>query len=545
MTTVSDRIAEVLDEHVEEVFALMGNGNAHLVDALSRTSVRMTALRHEAATVASADAYHRIARKLAVATTTYGPGFTNTITSLIEASQSRTPLLLIVGGAPTTGLRPWDIDQTEMATTVGVRTFTATLENPGAATLDAIRWALAERTPAILTIPYDIASADTSELGTSWTLPPLPLPPAPSTEDLKLAANLIAAAQRPLILAGRGARDAADALAALADRTGALTVASAPAHGIFEGRPYDLGVCGGFASESSARLIRQADVILAVGVSLNQFTTSFGHAFDPEASVIQVDLLAAPTNPRVSRFLNCDANAALRAILDLVPEFEGQPWAGAAEVAASSGTHLDRPEGEEFGPDGRLDPRPVMRRLNDILPAGRQIVSDGGHFIGWANTYLDLPRPDSITLVGTIFQSIGLGLPSAAGAARARPDDTIVVVLGDGGGLMGLPDLDSLIRTADSAIVLIFNDAAYGAEVHQYGSQGLSQSIMQIDEVDFATTARGFGAASAAVKTLQDLTELEVWINNGARGTFVVDLRVSQQVVAPYIQEIIELTLKR
>ncbi|MEE2522447.1 thiamine pyrophosphate-binding protein [Pseudarthrobacter sp. J75] len=545
MTTVSTRIAEVLVDHVEEVFALMGNGNAYFVDALSRSPLRVVALRHEAAAVASADAYHRITRKLAVATTTYGPGYTNTITSLIEAAQSRTPLLVVVGDAPTTGLRPWDVDQSAMAAIAGVRTFTATVDTPGATTLEAIHWALAERRPAVLAIPYDVASADTAEVLTSTALPPLPAPPAAPIEDLKRVADLLANAQRPLVLAGRGAREAAESLGSLADAVGALTVASAPAHGIFAGRSYDLGVCGGFASEASARLIRQADVIFAVGASLNQFTTSFGHAFDPEATVVQVNLINGPTNPRVDLSLMSDARVAATALLDMVPHHDGPRWAGQAEEAAGSRTHLDREEGEEFGPDGRLDPRPLMRRLNTILPANRQLVSDGGHFIGWANTYLDLPRPDSITLVGTIFQSIGLGLPSATGAAIARPDDTIVVVVGDGGGLMGLPDLDSLIRAANSAIVLVFNDAAYGAEVHQYGSQGLSQAIMQIDQVDFATVARGFGASSAVINTLEDLTELEAWIGKGAQGTFVADLRISQKVIAPYIQEIIELTLKK
>src|SRR5699024_7865020 len=80
MTTVSAAVAEVVAEHTTEVFALMGNGNAHVTDALARHgSTTITAVRHEAATVASADAYHRISRRPAVATTTYGPGFTNAL----------------------------------------------------------------------------------------------------------------------------------------------------------------------------------------------------------------------------------------------------------------------------------------------------------------------------------------------------------------------------------------------------------------------------------------------------------------------------------
>lgn len=545
MITVSERVAEVIAAHVEEVFALMGNGNAYFVDALTRTPVRMTAVRHETATVAAADAYHRVSRKLACATTTYGPGYTNTLTSLGEAAQSRTPLVLVVGDAPSTGPRPWDIDQAAMASALGVPTFSVDAATAGRTALEAIHHALASRTPVVLAIPYDMGTQPAAYEG-ALELPVLPAAPAPDPAMLDQAAAVIKAAKRPLVLAGRGARGAQAGLAVLADSIGALTASSAPAHGIFAGRNYDLGVSGGFASEPSGELIRRADVVLAVGTALNQFTTSFGHQFGPDATVIQIDLADAPTNPCVDLFIHADAEAAVQGLAERLPGGAlNQHWDGTAEHAAGSQLHFERHPGLGKAPDGRLDPRSVMRRLNEIIPSERQVASDGGHFIGWANTYFDQERPDGITLVGTIFQSIGLGLPSAVGAAIARPDATTVAVVGDGGGLMGLPDLDSLIRVASSAIVLVFNDGAYGAEVHQYGSQGLSDRIMQIPEVDFSCIAAGFGAESAVIRTLADLTHVEKWVADGARGTFLADLRISQEIIAPYITEIIELTLKK
>lgn len=547
MTTVSERVAETLAAHVGQVFALMGNGNAYFVDALARTAVQITAVRHETATVASADAYYRVCRRLAAATTTFGPGYTNALTSLAEAAQARTPLVLVVGDAPAAGPRPWDVDQAAIATAMGVRTFSAGPDNAGRTTLSALHYALAERTAVVLAIPYDVGTSPAADEG-DLVLPPLPGPQTPAESPVRRAAEALLAARRPLVLAGRGAREAAAGLSELADALGALTATSAPARGTFAGRAYDLGVAGGFASEASAELIRAADVVLAVGISLNQFTTSFGHAFSPEATVIQVDLREQATNPHVDLFIRSDAALAVEAIAAETAAAHGRqslPWDGTAEAARGSLLQFDREPGESSAPDGLLDPRSVMRRLNEILPSERQLVSDGGHFIGWANTYFDLPSPDSITLVGTTFQSIGLGLPSAAGAALARPERTTVVVTGDGGGLMGLPDLDTLVRSARSAIVLVFNDAGYGAEVHQYGSQGLDERIMQIEQVDFAKLAEGFGARSAVIRTLEDLDAVAAWVDGGADGTFVADLRVSQQVVAPYILEIIDLTLKR
>ncbi|WP_098482437.1 thiamine pyrophosphate-binding protein [Georgenia soli] len=544
MSTVSEVVAVAVASLTDDVFAIMGNGNAYLLDALGRTSVRVTALRHEAATVASADAYHRVSGRLAVATTTYGPGYTNTITSLAEAAKAETPLVLVVGDAPTTGPRPWDVDQPGLAAAVGVPTFVVDRAAPGRTVVEAAFHALAHRVPVVVALPYDLGNVPADDDAVP-ALPALPTPPSPAQEAVEEAARLLSAAERPLILAGRGAKGAASEVRRLADQLGALTVTSAPARGLFAGRPYDLGVCGGFASEPSADLVRHADVVLAVGAGLNQFTTSFGSAFGPDAHVVQIDVSAAPTNPRVDRHLRGDSRVA---VLELLRVLEGheppaRPWGGAAAHASDSRLQHARPEGDGVAADGRLDPRSVMGRLNTLLPANRVVVSDGGHFIGWANTYLDLPSADSITLVGTAFQAIGLGFPSAPGVAVARPDALTVMVTGDGGGLMGLADLDTLVRTARSALVLVFNDAAYGAEIHQYGSRGLDRTAMLIDEVDFATVARGMGAAGARVDRLEDLRAVEEWLAAGAQGTFLADLRVSQTVVAPYIVEIVERSL--
>ncbi|MFF2317915.1 thiamine pyrophosphate-dependent enzyme [Arthrobacter sp. NPDC058097] len=220
-------------------------------------------------------------------------------------------------------------------------------------------------------------------------------------------------------------------------------------------------------------------------------------------------------------------------------------WDGIATEARNSRLTYTRDSGTGQAADGRLDPRTVMSRLNEILPANRQVVTDGGHFIGWPSYYFDLPATDSLTMVGTHFQSIGLGFPSAPGALRARPDATTVLVTGDGGGIMGLPDLDSLNRTAHSAIVLVLNDACYGAEIHQYGAQGLDEKIMEIDQADFSKLAEGFGATGAVVETMDDLDRVNAWVQDGAHGTLVVDIRISRSIVAPFLLEIIEATLKK
>ena len=201
-----------------------------------------------------------------------------------------------------------------------------------------------------------------------------------------------------------------------------------------------------------------------------------------------------------------------------------------------------REPGDALAPDGRLDPRSAAARIAELLPAERVVVSDGGHFIGWANMYWPVASPDRMMMVGTAFQSIGLGFPSVPGAARARPDATIVLTSGDGGGLMALADLESAVRVAGGrGLAVVWNDAAYGAEVNLYGLKGLAEEPMLIPQVDFAGVARGFGAEGVVVRTLEDLDRLAEWTRKPAsdRPFLLLDLRISGSVIAPYQQEII------
>lgn len=547
VSTVSAVIADAIAEHTDEVFALMGNGNAYLTDALARAGrVRMTGVRHEVATVASADAYQRVTRRIACATTTYGPGFTNTLTGLADAAAARIPLVLVVGAEPSTGPRPWDVNQKALATACGALSLTVTGEDAYSVTREAFALAEARRLPVVLNIPFDVAAAPfTGERATAEPLTTPQLTPVEHQEAARVAA-LLSAAERPLIVAGRGARHAAAELGDLADAVGALTATSAPARGTFAGREWDLGVCGGFASEASSALIASADVVLVVGAGLNQFTTAFGDQFAGAISVVQIDIAESATNGLVTDFVRADAREGVIHIASAVAAAHTGPrWGGAANHAKDSRLNFEREAGTGLAADGRLDPRSAMIELNQILPQNRQIISDGGHFIGWSSYYFDVPGPDALTLVGTHSQSIGLGFPSAPGAIVATPEATHVLVTGDGGGLMGLADLESVVRTSASAAVIVFNDACYGAEVHQYGARGLDEAIMRLGEADFARLGEGVGATGIVVKTMADLDRVREWVAAGARGTVVIDLRITSTVVAPYMEEIVRKTLAK
>ncbi len=579
MPSVSAHVALTLAQHIDAVFGVMGNGNAYFLDALeTRTDAVFTAVRHEQGAVVAADAHFRASGRIAAGTSTYGAGFTNTLTALAEAVQAHVPLVLVVGDEPTSGPRPWDVDQIALASAVGARTYTVGRADAAATTVIAIEHALTYRVPVVLAIPYDVASL---EAGPVPEAPeprvPAPLAPRGAFADGMLddIADALRSAQRPFLLAGRGAwlAGAGDALGLLAARTGALTASSALGRGVFPDTRYDLGVTGGFGADGAMELVRTADVAVVFGASLNQFTMRFGDLFAPGTRVFQIDIAPAATHPHVGGFVRADARVAAEALVErlgsaaAVPghsfgddagHADGDVDPSGASRAASDAVHTEHTRpwretvdvvaaraydvGDELAPDGRLDPRSAARRIAELLPADRVVVSDGGHFIGWANMYWPVEAPDRMMMVGTAFQSIGQGWPSVVGAALARRESTVVLTSGDGGGLMAIADLESAVRAAQGrGIAVIWNDAAYGAEVNLYGLKGLAEGPMRIPEVDFAAFGAAVGAEGVAVRTLADLDRLRAWAEEdvASRRFLLLDLRISGDVIAPYQQEII------
>lgn len=548
MATVSAHVASTLARHVNHVYGVMGNGNAYFLDALQRsTSAVFTAMRHEAGAVVAADTYHRAGGGLAAATATYGAGFTNTLTALAEAVQARSPLILVVGDEPTDGPRPWDVDQISLAAGVGARTYTVGRADAAATTVIAVEHALKYKVPTVLAIPYDVAQRDVGEIPDPPELQ-LPLPLAPSEGFVAAAiddlAEKLAGARRPLILAGRGAHlaGAGPALGALADLTGALTATTALGRGLFPRGQYDLGVAGGFGAPEAMDLIRQADVAVVFGASLNPFTMRFGELFSPGTKVVQVDTAAAATHPHVTGYIRADVGIVAEMLAERLTAAGAQPSGWRETVDAATARRND--PGQRARPDGRMDPRSAAAALAELLPQDRVVVSDGGHFIAWANMYWPVSSPDRMVMVGTAFQAIGQGFPSVPGAAHAKPDSTVVLTSGDGGGLMAVADLESAIRVAGGrGMAVIWNDAAYGAEIHLYGLKGLVREPMLIPEVNFAGMAEALGARGVTVRTVDELDVVAQWAAQppAERPFLLLDLQVSQSVRAPYQDEVIRI----
>jgi thiamine pyrophosphate-dependent acetolactate synthase large subunit-like protein len=534
-TSVADVVGETIGaQGVKDAFGVLGSGNLVVTNALCRRGTQFHHARHEMSAVCMADGYARVSGRVGVASVHQGPGLTNTMTGLAEAAKSRTPLLVLAGETPAAALTSnFRIDQHDLVESVGA--IADRVHSPKTAADDAVRAydrAVIERRPVVLMLPIDIQPQPATQ--TAPSRPPMPALANgdPSKQAVEHAAALIAQAKRPAIIAGRGA--------VLSDAGPAL-VTSAPANGLFAGLPYSLGISGGFASPFAASLLPQADLVLVVGASVNHWTTKHGALIGPAARVIQIDVEAKAIgrNRPADLAILGDATATAAALRQSLAAsgHENQGFRTleiAAEIAAGAWRHEPY---EDASTDDWIDPRTVSIALNDLLPKNRAVAVDSGHFLGYPSMYLDVPDARAWVFPNG-FQAVGLGLGNAIGAAIAQPDRPTVAAIGDGGAFMALAELETAARLKlGNLLVLIYDDAAYGAEVHHFAPMGHDVSLVRFPDADLAAIARAAGARAATVRNPDDLAVIDEWRTERSGHPLVLDAKVNPTICAEWLEE--------
>ncbi len=174
----------------------------------------------------------------------------------------------------------------------------------------------------------------------------------------------------------------------------------------------------------------------------------------------------------------------------------------------------------------RIDPRTLTIALDDLLPAERMVAVDSGNFMGYPSMFLSVPDEQAFCFTQA-YQSVGLGLASAIGAALAQPDRLPVAALGDGGALMGISELETVVRLRLPMVIVVYDDEAYGAEVHHFGPDGHPLGTVQFPPVDIAAIGRGFGCAGVTVRGPQDLGPVRDWLAGPRDRPLVIDAKVT------------------
>jgi thiamine pyrophosphate-dependent acetolactate synthase large subunit-like protein len=543
-SSVADVVgATIAAQGVKDAFGILGSGNLVVTNALVRHGAQFHHARHEMSATCMADGYARVTGRVGVVSVHQGPGLTNTMTGLAEAAKSRTPVLVLAGETPAAALTSnFRIDQHDLVESVGA--IADRVHSPKTAADDAARAyqrAITERRPVVLMLPIDIQPQPAVQ--TEPSRPPLPPlnAPEPSAETIRQAADLLTNAKQPAIIAGRGAvlADAGADLEALGQTIGAVLATSAPANGLFAGLPYALGISGGFASPFAAKTLPQADVVLVFGASVNHWTTQHGAMIGPDARVIQIDVdpRAIGRNRPADLAILADAKATANALNNELKS-RGHTNRGfrTLELSREIANNTWRHDPYEDASTGEwIDPRTASIALNDLLPKDRAVAVDSGHFLGYPAMFLEVPDARS-WLFPNGFQAVGLGLGNAIGAAIARPDRPTIAAIGDGGAFMALAELETAARLKLMLLVMIYDDAAYGAEVHHFASMGHDVSLVRFPDADLAGIARAAGAKAATVRRTEDFSIVEEWLAN-PHGPLVLDVKVNPTICAEWLEE--------
>ena len=306
------------------------------------------------------------------------------------------------------------------------------------------------------------------------------------------------------------AADARDALVELAARLGAPLATTLLGSGFFRGEACDLGLFGTLATPPAVEAIMGADCVITFGASLNQYTTDHGSLLAGKR-VVQCDI----DGSRIGSTVPIDAGVVgdARRIAETMTEWldaaDHEPSAFASsELVQRLDQYSRRDDYDDLSTSETVDPRTAMLRLDEILPTDRIAAIDAGRFMLDA---LTLPVPEPTALVTShAFGSIGLGLGTAIGAATGRPDRPVVLMIGDGGFMMGgLNELHTVVHNELDVIVVLFNDSSYGAEHVQLFRKQMDTTASLHDWPDFVAVAGALGADAVSIRCLDDFAAAE------------------------------------
>ncbi|MDA1099561.1 MAG: thiamine pyrophosphate-binding protein [Proteobacteria bacterium] len=532
---------------VDAVFGLMSDDTAMFAVEIDTIGIQFLGARHENSAIAMAEGYAATSGRLGIAIIGRGPAAANGLHAAVSASRTGAKVLIVYGEAPVGGGEPNGIgpdykafDARGVMAAAGLQSFFPTSPQAARTALaDAI--AVAMRGNVVtLHLPTDVQLAEIEVWADDQ---PMAMPAsrpgaAARSQGIDTAIRVLATSQRPLIIAGMGAHraDAGPTLEALAERLGALLITTARGKDMFRGNPNNLDIIGSFSHSMARRHVAQADCVVAFGAALNFLTMSFGHSLPP-VPLIQVDLV----RNNIGRY--CDADVGLvgdaktvaeQLLAALPARTDAEKPFHAPEVRRAIAEFDISSDFQSAHTARTVDPRSLAMELNKLLPADRNLVYDAGNFLGVV-PYFSAPGPGHFKMTNE-FASIGLGFGTALGVAKARPGATTVLVIGDGGFVMTMSELDTVAREDLPMVVILMNDCAYGAELHLLRMHQRPVAKSLFPDVDFAPIAQAFGFEVATIRTMDDLAAAAPLLKD-PQGPVFLDCKINADIAAPFMSE--------
>jgi acetolactate synthase-1/2/3 large subunit len=501
-------------EGVDTVFGEISGGVDRLSSVLeSEHGIRYVKVRHEEVAIGMADGFSRATGNIGVAIVGAGPGLSNACAPMMAARMAKAPVLVIAGGHNPDSNRhgPMLTDQPPLLNaTIGayqnMRSM-ATLTDDVAL---AFRHLKLGRGPIALQFPSYIANGEVND---GWAYDPHGLSTVetavvqPKPNDIQDLIALIQQSERPVILAGRGAwlADSKAALVELSDRIGALLTTSLLARDWFSDNPYSVGVSGGLSTAEGVEILRQTDLLIAFGATLNDSTLGRGTLY-PNAKFAQVDINPAVFNDinPMDKVVLGDAKAAAQALLMSIDrKIEHTEWRGDAMAKRIKATDRFKDCDMAERP-GRANPRRVIDACDRLLPKNRVVLTDIGLFMGVPAAYMTVPTPGDIVFPWQLGR-VGCGLPVALGAAVGRPDRVVAAFLGDGGMMAAMNALDTVKALDVPIAIIVMDDGGFGAERRIFEKNNDDTSTANYVTPDLVAIAQAYGLAGYKVTSGADM----------------------------------------
>lgn len=530
-------------EGVEVMFGLPGGAIMPFYHAMweYRDALRHVLCRHEQGAGHAAEGYARASGRVGVCIGTSGPGATNLVTPIADAFMDSTPMVIITGQVGSHLLGTDAFQETDFTgITIPITKHSYLVTDPAdlpRVFREAFYLASSGRPgPVVIDVTKD---AQQARIVPDWA-PEMDLPGyTPHYEgesrSIAQAARLLANAQRPLIMAGNGVimSGAHDALLALAERTGTPVVTTLHGLGAFpEDHPLAMGMPGMHGWVHVNRAIQECDVLLNVGARFDDRVTGKASTFAPRARIIHVDIDASEIGKLIPVTVGIvgDARRVMEEMVRIVPERRHDAWV--AHIREMQATHQPRQAYMRRSASCALMPHDVFDGLNAALHARGpyRVVTDVGQHQMWTAQLLDWRRPRTLITSGGAG-TMGFAVPAALGAAIAAPDETIWVVVGDGGFQMTNQEIATIRQEGITNIKIAVVNNGYLGMVRQWQElfEQRRYSGTPLSGPDFAKLAEAYGAVGITV-THAGAVDDAIDTAYATPDVVVIDFRVEREV---------------
>lgn len=537
------------------LFGLAG-GDHPLLLGLRDAGIKFVLAHSERAGVAMADAYARLTGKPSFAYGQWGPGAALCVSGIADAYWAQSPVICINSDINSANMYKCCYqeidDQKNMFTPI--TKWSARVANV-ARLPDMLRTAIRIAVsgvpgPVHIGIPQEISREWGNDIDVQlYAEPECKNCPAyrvaPSPQYIEKALEIIAKAQRPLILAGGGViiSEAWDELAQFAESLSIPVVTSASAKSaIATDHPLAIGVTGNYSRKVANDVVAKCDTYIVIGSNLGDMTTQGWRLPIPAAKIIHVDLNPGMlgVNLREECSIPADAKLALKAMLEAA-ETTGltkkacpwTDWVQEVQSMVSSWKAAFQEKARDGGAEGAINPYFIIAALNRVISPNDLVVADTGYMAAYGAALLDVKAPGRKYTRAT--GSLGYGFPMSLGAQFVVKDKgRVICLMGDGGMGYHAPDIETAVRCNLPVVVIVMNNSTLGFTSHmlKFGYKEPLPDVTDYLDIDYGAIAKACGAYGEKVTRAEDIDEaLRRALDSGRPA--VIDITINKDVYAP------------